>query len=107
MNKIEFKSIMYGYAAETTSSKKVKVFIPEIFLDKNIDDIRILSKSRGSNNIFINNTQPAVSAFVKEMNYITLPVASLNNITINKNDKLILSFIDNNPVNGAIIGKVD
>lgn len=106
---ISFKEIMYGYAAEDAfNAKELKVFIPEIFIDKNDNTYTYSTrKSRGSNNIFINTHKPAVSAYSKVSNYITLPVASFNNVNVTKGDKLILSFVNNNPLNGAVIGKVD
>ena len=123
---VKFKDSMFVYAAESvTNPSKLKVTIPEAFLDKKTgasEDIRI---AKGNINVFINENPPALSNSVISKNYLELPVigsfsgsgkyyadgdtrtvsVSSGIGHINIGDRLVAQFIGNSPTNGVIIAR--
>ena len=109
---IEFKNKMFVYSGERYYSRpsSVDVIVPEAFLTSSgisKSDVKVF---KGSTNLFINATPPALSNYVYKRNYITLPVMTGSSITdsdgdIRIGDRLVADFINNNPTYGMIIGR--
>lgn len=119
---VSFKDSMFVYAAESaTNPSKLKVTIPEIFLDKKTNTVDSTRVAKGSSNIYLNENPPALSNSIISMNYIELPVVGsfsgsgrygdhTINVTsgigaVHAGDRLIAQFIGNCPFNGIIIGR--
>lgn len=107
MRDIEIQEYMYGYSAETYKygSNRIKVFIPELFLDKPTNQLIDTKISKGTENVFKNTTPPALLQYISSRNYITLPTINNTSMTIHKDDRLIILFINRDPRNGIIIGR--
>lgn len=104
MSNIEFKELMFGYAAEDSSDKKIKVYIPDLFPDKRKGAAIDYKTNNGSaKNIIINKNAPSISNMLNNKNYLTL--LNLNSISVSLNDKLIIGFVHSNPKDGVIFGK--
>ena len=119
---IRFKDNMFVYAAEDADNPtSLKVFIPEVFLDKRTDSIHETRLGKGNLHIFLNENPPALSNSIISKNYIELPVISsfTGSVTmqdtsvfvssgigkISKGDRLLALFIGNSPDNGIIIAR--
>lgn len=119
---VSFKDSMFVYAAESaTNPSKLKVTIPEIFLDKKTNTVESIRVAKGNSNIYLNENPPALANSVMSLNYIELPVigsfagsgtygSHKINVTsgigsIRAGDRLIAQFIGNCPFNGVIIGR--
>lgn len=115
MDKIGFKEYMYGYCAEDYDwydndgyrhgTNSVKVFIPELFLDKTSDYMVNLKVSKGTDNVFKNITPPSLLQYVSNKNYLTLPTLNDTTMYFKQNDRVIILFINKNPLNGIVIGR--
>lgn len=119
---IGFRSPMFVYAAESgTNPGSLKVIIPEAFLtDKNISP-QTTKSQKGNMSVFLNATPPALSPYADKYNYITMPVigSGLVNVTrgnssgsyssgigtVNKGDRLIAEFVNDNPSYGIIVAR--
>ena len=105
---VEFKEQMFVYSAQYvspyTTVSKLKVNIPEVFLDIQTSEGVSRTVSNGSNNIFINNYPPAISGSISVNNFITLPCSS-GYSNVNIGDRFLATFIGNNPINGIIIAR--
>lgn len=104
-----YSEYMFAYAAEQCiSPTSVKVYIPDIMIDKTIGD-PVDSVLYPVEDIFINDTtcKPNISGTCVISNYINLNVVAnaLNGLLIAKGDRLLCVFVNNNPKNGLIIGK--
>ena len=106
MDKIFFDNIMFGYAAEDCITGKIKVTMPDMFPDKPQGEAITYQTSTGlSKKVIINSNRPAIANFVTNHNYIELPrLSSVGKVELN--DKLIVGFVGNSPVNGVVLGKV-
>lgn len=109
--KIEFKSPMFVYVAETVQyPSSLKVFAPEVFLTDANPALSESKSQKGNTSIFLNSTIPALSSYVSTYNYITLPIISTTNMLdkygwIYKGTRCIAEFVNNNPNHGFIIAR--
>lgn len=119
---VSFKDSMFVYAAESaTNPSRLKVTIPEIFLDKKMGTVDSVRLAKGSTNIYLNENPPALANSILSMNYIELPVIGSfsgsgsyagHNISVSSGigsiragDRLVAQFIGNCPFNGIIIAR--
>lgn len=103
-----FKTQMFVYSAENTGDytvSKLKVCIPEVFLDKKIAIYDSYKIGKEDTNIFCNDISPAISPTVNLQNYITLPVFCNSGRYIKVGDKFCANFINGNPESGFIIAR--
>lgn len=105
MKSVSFNQIMYAYAAESSyGGSHIKVYIPDIFPDKKHGAAIDYKTNNGSSkNIIINKNTPPISNIIDNKNYLNLP--TMNTISVNINDKLVVGFVNSNPRNGIILGK--
>lgn len=106
---IMFKDSMFVYSAETVKNpSKLKVTIPEVFLDKKPNTVEEIRLVKGSNNIFLNENPPALSNSIISKNYLELPIANSLSGVIGKvyaGDRFVAQFIGNSPSNGIITAR--
>lgn len=119
---IEFKEKMFVFAAESAENpQKLKVTIPDLFLDKKSGGASSQKVSKGSTNIYVNAYPPAVTNTAGSNNYIVLPVikyftgpayvhghvgtAEVGIGKVKVGDRLLAEFIGCSPDNGVIIGR--
>lgn len=106
MGNIKFKELMYGYAAETVTSNKIKVYMPDLFPDQKKGKYVDFSTNIGSSkNMIVNINTPSISSLIKCRNYLYLPVIQKEELSVELNDRLLLGFVNCDPKNGIIIGK--
>lgn len=108
MRNVEIREYMYGYVAEDYSeygSNNIKVFVPELFLDKPSNTIVETKITKGTESVFKNSTPPALLQYVSSKNYITLPTINNVNMSLKKDDRVIILFINKEPRNGIVIGR--
>lgn len=104
--KIQFKSPMFVYAAESSyNPRSLKVFIPEVFLTEINPNMSESKSQKGNTSIFLNATIPALSSYITKYNYITLPVIGNNMGTVEKGTRCMAEFINDNPNHGIIIAR--
>ena len=107
MRNVTFQELMYGYAAEKTISSNIKIYIPDIFPDKKQGSAIDSKTNNGSaKNIIINANTPSISNLISNKNYIELSTLGNQLLDVNLNDKLLIAFVNCNPNNGIILGKV-
>ena len=123
---ITFEDKMFVYAAESAyNPSRIKVTIPEVFLDGSSGAAKVTKTFKGNMNIFVNTVKPSVSNSIAVTSYIELPVTfnmvgstSINVMgsryngstsvglgSINVGDRLIAEFIGNSPSNGIIVAR--
>lgn len=123
---ISFDGKMFVYAAESAyNPSKLKVTIPEVFIDKPTGPSKTTQSYKGNMSIFVNITKPAISNVITLSNCISLPV--INNLSgsatvryagsnhtgsatvglgqIHVGDRLIAEFIGDSPNSGVIIAR--
>lgn len=120
--KIGFRNSMFVYALESAvNPSSLKVSIPEAFLHESSISPSEVKLQKGSNNIFLNATPPALSSYITSYNYISLPVIGSGLTSINvkglsyngstgigsvtKGQRLIAEFTNNSPDHGLIIAR--
>lgn len=109
MKNITFQNIMFGYASENVygNPSKIKVYLPDLFPDKQPGKAIKYNTNNGSaKNIIINKNTPSISNSIENRNYLELSTI-MKNVNINLNDKLVIAFVNSNPLNGVVLGKVE
>lgn len=118
---IGFKNQMFVYAAETTNIyggsgtpgtdhgnrnpiDKLKVCVPEAFLDKPVGKASSKGIPKGDTNIFLNTIKPSLTPTILSYNYITLPI-NTSKTSIRLGERFLAEFIANSPENGFIIAR--
>ena len=106
---VEFNNTMFVYSGRYyryLPNDGIDVIVPEAFLTNAGSSASDVKVYKGSTNLFVNATIPALSNYVYKRNYITLPImagASIGEIDTGK--RLVAQFINNNPSYGIIIGR--
>ena len=105
---VEFREQMYVYSAQYVSPYntvyQLKVNVPEAFIDISTSEAQSRKTSNGSNNIFINNYQPAISGTIHTNNFITLP-CSQGQSDVQIGTRFLAMFVGGNPKNGIILAR--
>lgn len=106
MGNVRFRELMYGYAAETVTAKRIKVYMPDLFPDQKKGAAIDFAVNIGSaKNTIINVNPPPISNSIMCRNYLYLPVAQKDPLSVKLHDRLLLGFVNCDPKNGIIIGK--
>jgi hypothetical protein len=100
---------MIAYAASDNLDGYVKCTLPEVFLDAiqnggNAYESKLVQQPNSS--MFVNKYKPALRNEIIVRNYINIPLSSTARTSFfSVGDKLLVAFVNNNPLNGLIIGR--
>lgn len=105
MGNVRFRELMYGYAAETVTAKRIRVYMPDLFPNQKKGAAIDFAVSLGGSNLLINANPPPISGSIMCRNYLYLPVAQKDPLSVQLHDRLLLGFVNCDPKNGVILGK--
>lgn len=100
IDKIDFREHMFVYAAQKYNKytpEQIKVFVPEVFIDKSQKDATEIKVLKGNMSLFINEQIPSISGTILSRNYLTMKVIPYRNMgNVNIGDRFLATFFNSN-----------